>query len=511
MGISSYTKRLLRSTKITIEKPELVHNLFLDFNAMIHPSSHKVISKLKEDYTKTDKRYSKNQVENKIIIQCIKDLTMIIDYIKPTTACYICIDGVAPFAKMHQQRLRRFSTERSDKTIFDSSAITPGTDFMQKLSDRLKAFIHRKWENLTIVFSDSNEPGEGEAKIMTYLRQIGDVDTVNCVNSLDADLIMLTLGTHLNNLYIFREEQDAELIKRYGIYNFISVTKIRDYLVSDIEEITNISTLNHNTIVNDYILLCFFGGNDFLPHAPSIEIKCGSLDKLMELYWKFLRNNNGNGLTNTSDTGLVTLNMKYFTQFVEILASLEQEYVQENTKTLAKRNKYSNNEDPQAIPYKDPINYTRPGWERRYYNFFFHTDRVDPVELNKICHSYIDTIEWVLGYYSGNATNYRHYFNHLHAPTMADIYFNLKQRKNVKVFEPQPFCTPVQQLMCVLPPQSAELVPKKYRIFMTNIKSPIIHYYPVVCGKIDSYCNAEWQIKPEYLPVDFNEIISYIK
>lgn len=89
----------------------------------------------------------------------------ILNIVKPHKTLYMAIDGVAPRAKMNQQRSRRFRTaiETQDKAAresgirskwisegvdlnkkpqasegnFDSNVITPGTEFMFNLSKAL--------------------------------------------------------------------------------------------------------------------------------------------------------------------------------------------------------------------------------------------------------------------------------------------------------------------------------------------------------------------------------------
>jgi 5'-3' exonuclease len=71
-----------------------------------------------------------------------------INIAQPKKGIYLAIDGVAPVAKMKQQRLRRYKSI-NDKALFDNikrkhnkaipffwsnSAITPGTEFMVKLT-----------------------------------------------------------------------------------------------------------------------------------------------------------------------------------------------------------------------------------------------------------------------------------------------------------------------------------------------------------------------------------------
>ena len=135
--------------------------------------------------------------------------------IRPRKLLFVAIDGVAPRAKLNQQRSRRYRTSaESHPQDWDSNVITPGTKFMQDLSDFLKRFIAEivatTYKHLTVIFSDWSVPGEGEHKILEFMRQQRaqpgyDPNTKHCMYGADADLIMLGLITHEAHFYNVRE------------------------------------------------------------------------------------------------------------------------------------------------------------------------------------------------------------------------------------------------------------------------------------------------------------------
>lgn len=109
--------------------------------------------------------------------------------IKPRKLLMISADGVAPRAKMNQQRTRRFKKTKMNQSdidqmtrmglnyqdMFNSDKISAGTEFMQNLSKAFKEFIEDKikndflWGDLKVVFTGSEVPGEGEHKVIFIL------------------------------------------------------------------------------------------------------------------------------------------------------------------------------------------------------------------------------------------------------------------------------------------------------------------------------------------------------
>jgi 5'-3' exonuclease len=198
----------------------VIDNLMIDMNGIIHNSAQKIYEygsfKRNNRLLGKNKTYVNFKQKNiKLYEDVCNSVDIILNVVKPTKRLVICIDGPAPISKQNQQRQRRYRSAMeslNSSCPFDSNSITPGTQFMDNLSKYMDFYIKKKinedsyWKNIEVIFSNEKAPGEGEHKIVNYMRYYGDENETYCINGLDADLIMLALGTHLPKFYILRED-----------------------------------------------------------------------------------------------------------------------------------------------------------------------------------------------------------------------------------------------------------------------------------------------------------------
>ncbi|KAG9234680.1 XRN 5'-3' exonuclease N-terminus-domain-containing protein [Amylocarpus encephaloides] len=318
--------------------------LYLDMNGIIHNCTHK-------DSDDATFRMSEEQM----FIAIFNYIEHLFGKIKPKQLFFMAIDGVAPRAKMNQQRARRFRTaldvelarekaikegkEMPKEEAFDSNSITPGTEFMHKLTQQLKYFINKKvsedvdWQGVEVVLSGHEVPGEGEHKIMEYIRLAKAQPDYNpnvrhCLYGLDADLIMLGLLSHDPHFCLLREEvtfgrQSKTKSKELEHQNFylMHLCIVREYLELEFQELQEEGVLGFpfdlERVIDDFILMAFFVGNDFLPNLPNLHINEGALALMFKVYKTVLPK--GTGYINEGGV----INMERLAVLLEELSHVE--------------------------------------------------------------------------------------------------------------------------------------------------------------------------------------------
>jgi 5'-3' exonuclease len=491
-----------------------VDNLMIDLNGLFHSSTQKVYeygahkppTRLMGK-TVRRKRIGSLVEQTKVFEDICKNVENLIALVSPTKRIILCIDGPAPVSKQNQQRQRRFKavSEKDDDEFnrFDSNCITPGTEFMDYLSKYIDWYVRKSisenpaWSHLEVIFSDEKSPGEGEHKIINYIRSHGNPNDSYCIHGLDADLIMLALGTHLPNFWILRED----LYDSRNEFFVIDIGGSRRHLSRMMNWNDNHSSQKYESesAVNDFIFICFMVGNDFLPHIPSLEIIEGGIDQMLDVY-KNVGQHYGH-LTHTVDD-CVIFRHSSLEVFLGTIGSYDKGILEEKLlhkdrffpdTILEKNAKF--NEGKYVLDIE--------GYRNDYYNECIEKD----TEIKDLCHQYLVGLQWVLSYYTRGVPDWKWCFKHHYAPFAHELSKNIVDFKfpNKCVTEPT---TPFQQLLSVLPPKSSSLIPVPLSQLLTDSRSKIKKYCPNEF-KVDlSGKRREWEGIVLLPMVDFS-IIQY--
>ena len=142
MGIPSYFSyiiknysNIIRNCKQIVNEQICFQHLYMDCNSIIYDEFRKIEGDIAKNIIQVE------VVEKELINRVISKIGDYIRYIKPNKSVFIAFDGVAPLAKMEQQRTRRckgFINEKiknnisneSKLEIWSTTNITPGTKFI---------------------------------------------------------------------------------------------------------------------------------------------------------------------------------------------------------------------------------------------------------------------------------------------------------------------------------------------------------------------------------------------
>lgn len=516
MGIPYYFYHLVHKKRsiITYTQPKC-SRFFLDFNSIIHLCSAQVVAQHPTDYT------------NLAIFKEIANFTLeLAKNVAPTDLLYIGVDGVAPRAKIQQQRKRRYMTAHRNDIIdgfktthklpvteWDSNCITPGTPFMHDLQAFLTDFFNAQAAAATlpykVILSGHDEKGEGEHKIIHYIKTNPQNTAADIIYGLDADLIMLCLGIPEATLYLLRETK------------YLDIQTLRTSISNHLYNKEDIA------LMYDYIFMCFFLGNDFVPSLPFLKIKSGAVDLLCDVYKKTYEElQNQNLIVRHPDTNLFTVNHMFLSKVVEKLSELETKYMQEAIEQHESLIFYPSSEKNKLTQFVHELEHypilhrssltlcpmSDPQWRLKYYHHLFGSSSSSTIKQCSL--KYIEGLCWITNYYFNHQYDTTWYYPYDYSPSALDInkYMCTMNTESLQTLQITLSQTPehqelscVHQMLMVLPPHSQQFVPQRYRCLYDDISLGCVQWFPSKFN-VETFMKTQlWECSPILPLVPSNE------
>lgn len=396
-----------------------IGQLYVDFNSIIYTTSYLVIADMnyllykiitgkksgkidkiltnykinptKIESIETFKEYLVDDRLDSYILEKTLDyvINMVTNFVNPNKLelLYLGIDGVPSKGKLMEQKKRRYMgavvmemkkkifQKHTDKLKQDKNRylftknqiewnrvkITPGTIFMDRLSELLKSedfssTIKETCKNLKeYSVSTVYEPGEGEKKIVDRILALPKKQqNMNiAIYSPDSDvtLLGLILSSTISNLNIIRFNQQR------NVYNIIDIQKLAGNLfsyvlknVTDKSEKKVSKKLIQNSVIDDIVYVLTIFGNDFLPKIESFSVS-QDFDRIIDIYIDILKD--GEYLINQATTK--TINQPFLVKLINNLAQNEGDSLQ---KTYMANN-YQNYNKLKRVMGADQSNFTQ--------------------------------------------------------------------------------------------------------------------------------------------------------
>ena len=570
MGIPSYFSYIVKNHPKIIKKYEKkilqVDNLYLDCNSIIYDAYSKLASETNSN--KLDESITES-IARRIIRNVISKIEYYISIVDPLKTVIIAFDGVAPVAKLEQQRQRRYKSgyqneisrqifKKVDPDAWNTTAITPGTLFMSELNSSVEEHFAKTKDKkedkmqdkdqLNILVSGSNKAGEGEHKLFDYIRFKPEkhATETTVIYGLDADLIMLSIN-HLPlcpNIYLFRETphfiQSIDSSLEPDSNYFLDIPELADkiikYMNNDDDKEQCLDKVNYNKVY-DYIFICFFLGNDFLPHFPALNIRTGGVDKMMNAYRATIKPNE-----NLTDGKMI--HWANVRKLISFLAGLEEQFIIAEHKTRDYRERNFRKPDTRQLDTRKPelkdtrkqeskgdqeeefkrfentpqaerelekyINPFKPSWQQRYYRGLIGIKSDTTGALTKdVAINYLQGLEWTLKYYTTGCCDWRWQYKYNYPPLLQDLikYTPLFPTEFVglKPFNP---VTEIVQLCYVLPKQSLSLLPNNLgKALLTNFSE----WYKDDCEFVWAYCRYFWESHAVMNEIDIKELEHFLQ
>jgi 5'-3' exoribonuclease 1 len=497
--------------------PPRPDSLLLDFNGLVHGIMQIVYSYQKGENPQTTAANSiltDDQLEAKAHLAIGVEIERLLTLIQPTKTLVIAFDGVAPKAKMGQQRTRRFDArngkeEKPEDERFSPSYITPGTEYMIRLDGYMRSWIAANINLLpqTVIYSSHMSHGEGEHKIFKYFND-GTITSkgIHVVYGLDADLNILAL---LNPNFHF-------MLVRENLQDIVDINALRNGVLDDIRGKLYGLNLQIDPVlaIQDFIMMVYLAGNDFLPRIFAFHDIGVAVNLMIKLYRIFLSEKkvyitDSQGIINWTNFGTFLIGLVQEEEnMLKYKASLDFTYPSKildnatvKTDAIDFRDSRERFNKPKYTIKSFSYDKFREGWYNNIfcpksqggYDVLQRVAEDDPTlplydesDVTKMSNWYLYGLQWILQYYRGAIDSrlftYKppvdvvlpmvaldYMYPYRYSPLLRDLFGALVtiSQENLKLPLDLPikpiFIGPHHQLVAVLPPSSSYLIPKKQR------------------------------------------------
>ncbi len=488
MGIPAYFMKTIKSYRHIIKPLQKYPDiLYMDANSIIYQMYYNLLSDIEQSHSQS--------IESRIIDGVFNTLISYIDNIAPKEKVYIAFDGVAPFAKMKQQRTRRFKSSylkhvhQKHDELWNTTAITAGTTFMNSLKGELEKQFKMKSLGIKVIIDSVDQEGEGEQKIFKDIRTL-KIEKKIYIYGLDADLIILSLR-HIEfqkNIILLRE------MHKHNTLQQVHISLLYQSILTTMTSSTaSLDTTQKNEIIQDYVMLSFFLGNDFMPHFPSLCIRTNGIAILLNTYQKEIFSK---GLRFCKND---TIHWSVIKTFVRICSQKEEYF-------LKKEHEHRNTMITRKYPlflYREEenmINVFSSNWQKRYYTHLFHS-RPTTSYIRQVCINYLEGLQWNYFYYfKDECPAETWYYKYNYPPLLEDLWNYIPDfpcdmlqayKEQDTIYQSlSPLEKSSLQLHYILPKSAYCCIPKEIRkenvcYDETNIDEP--------CEFIWAYCTYFWE------------------
>lgn len=476
--------------------PNVVVNTFsIDMNGVLHACLNKVNSDASMEGR------SEEEVEDAFIQEIHHELTRICNKFCRDGGCQaviICVDGVAPVAKMMQQRSRRFKasimTGSSSEGKIDRNSLSPGTRIMERIEKAIDFWGDSKDAPAGLEFINSHHrvPGEGEHKIFTMLKQrsLQKPGFANLIYGLDADFTMISLVSEVKNIWLVREEELKEgyvparaagsasgaaaatgSSERYYPTHSTTLLSIDSLKKALKDNFMGSRGSRLSQLSDDFVCVMSLLGNDFVPRVPDVGDVGRWIEQLLTTYREL-----GIPLTerSTMESGssFPKIILKNFKTFLERLSEKESGNLVEIATT---RFKYPHtmviecSERKTTIRGDSKTSVNIPLLKRRWYartaacvemasdNGAWENVRDD------MCLNFVKMVSWTLLYYGTQCEMSRTTFYPFHfAPFVSDLarmsVFKTSVLCERSIFKDRPWLFPIEQAILTQPRASRAII-----------------------------------------------------